>query len=155
MSSNIPAEFSIARSEFIDAHNHADQSVRERLAVLKIASKTLLAQNIEALRKTPAAPSYSKSEKARVDGLLDELVELNGIRCDIVHSRMQVLQVNQVANAFFANVQDQQKLGRTGLLLTLNELRCCTNTLGRIAREISKLEQKPHAASAVSKTTAS
>ena len=140
MSAIIPAgEFAlaVARSNFIDAHNAADAAIRHRLAALKAPSHALLGQNIEALAKVAANPTYSKLAKDKVAALLNELKLLQPIRCDIVHAKMERLMIDGVVHGFFANVQNQPLLGRTGLLLTIDQIQDCSKQLARIARGLA------------------
>jgi hypothetical protein len=146
MSEMVPAfvfELHVARSDFIDGYNAADHAVRERMKLLKVPDKQLAGANIEALLKVPANPQYSKVEKKRVDEQLAELRRLQPVRCDIVHSQLQALLVDGAPNAMFCNVQQTPRIGRTGLMLTLEEIRQCTNSLHEIACELRKVEKVP------------
>ena len=139
MSAIIPVvvfEFAKARSDFIDAHNMAELSVRQRLERHGKPTNHLLGKNIEALSKVPANPQYAKKDKMRVDALLDELRHLHSIRCDVVHSRMQTLSVDGLTHGFFFNVQKTLKYGRTGTLLSLSQMNECTEHLIRIAKDL-------------------
>jgi hypothetical protein len=111
------------------------------MTLVKVADKQLVGPNIEALLKVPAGPHYSKAEKKRIDEQLVELRLLQPVRCDIVHSQMQVLLVDGVANAMFCNVQKSASIGRTGLILTLEEIRHCTRHLNEIACELRRTEK--------------
>lgn len=142
MSSPLSANqlFAIARSEFIDAHNEADSAIRDLLVALKQPSRQLISQNIELLASQPAAPHYSKSEKARIDGLLSEMKAFNSLRCDLVHSRMEVMAIRGASYACFMNVQEQCRYGSKGLILTLEELNRAKRDLVRI---VTNLKIKP------------
>ncbi|MGQ7829081.1 hypothetical protein [Altererythrobacter sp. Z27] len=139
MTSELPANqrFAIARSDFIDAHNAADIAVRKLLTSFEQPSKPLMSQNIEVLVKQPAGPNYSKSEKARIERLLADLKILNGLRCDVVHSRMEVIAISGTAHAYFANVQEQHPYGRKGLVLTIAELTDAKIKLSGIAESLA------------------
>lgn len=126
--------FAIARSEFVDVHNEIDVAIRELLGSLKQAPKQLMSQNIDALMKQPAGPQYSKAEKTRIEGLLGELKPFNSLRCDIVHSRMEVVAIGGDNHAYFANVQEQSRYGRKGLVLSLQELADAKNDLKKIGQ---------------------
>lgn len=128
--------FAIARSEFLDAHNEIDIAIRELLLLLKQAPKQLMSQNVEALAKQPAGPQYSKAEKTRIEGVLSELKPFNGLRCDIVHSRMEVIAISGENHAYFANVQEQSRYGQKGLVLSLQELGDAKDDLRRIAQKL-------------------
>lgn len=139
MTANFPAkdfDLAMARSEFIDAYNNADASVRHVLAALGHEPKQLLSQNIDLLAKAPAAPNYSKERKSKVTAFLSDLKTYQGIRCDIVHGRMETPIIDGVTHAFFTNVQKQSNHGKTGLLISFEELRECTEKLARIAIQL-------------------
>lgn len=140
MTAIIPADdfaLAIARSAFIDAHNNVDASVRRQLAALNCTPAPLLGQNIDTLTKVAANPLYSKQRKTRVDVALGELKQLQSIRCDLVHSQMQRLVIDQIVYGFFPNVQKQPRLGRVGLLVTHAELEEYTLHLIRLAKDLN------------------
>ena len=128
----------MARSKFIDAYNAADAAVRSTLSALGHEPKQLLSQNIEQLSKLPAAPNFSKERKNKIAAHLQELRKFQGARCDIVHGIMEVLTIDGVDHAFFANVQKQAQVGRTGLLLTPKEMQECCVALLRIATQLGR-----------------
>ena len=152
MSAIVPAvvfDMHMARSRLIDAYNAADLALRERMRAMRLTEKQLISQNIEAIARVAASPQYSKTAKKRADEQLQALRDLQSIRCDVVHSRMQVLQVEGSPHALFSNVQKQARIGRQGLLLTLAELEQCEGLLNGVAREFSRTDFNQQAASSL------
>ena len=133
-------ELHMARSRLLDAYNAADLALRNRLRALHLDEKPLIAQNIELLAKTPAGPQYSKAAKKRADDRLQELRDLQPVRCDVVHSRMQLLHVEGVPHALFSNVQKHAHVGMRGLLLTLEDLKHCESVFSAVANEFERAD---------------
>jgi hypothetical protein len=155
MSAIVPAvvfEMHMARSRLIDAYNAADLALRERMRAMRLAEKQLISQNIEAIAKVAVGPQYSKNAKKRADEQLQALRGLQQIRCDVVHSRMQILHVEGSPHALFSNVQNQARIGRQGLLLTLAELEQCEAALNAVAREFRRTDFNQQPASAPTNT---
>ena len=141
----IPADefqLAIARSDFVDAFNTADLTVRARLIELKGKPQQLLGPNIEALLKIPAGPQYPKAEKARVDKAADELRALKKTSCDLVHGVMKRVVIAQVPHALFQNVQEQPPFGRQGLLVSAAELAVATRKLKELAMDLGPSESR-------------
>ncbi|MXO73796.1 hypothetical protein GRI40_00975 [Altererythrobacter aerius] len=134
---DVVLEMHVARSLLIDAYNAADLALRGRMRAMRLTQNQLMSQNIEAIAKVPASPQYSKMAKKRVDEQLQTLRKFQRIRCDVIHSQMEILDVENSPKAMFSNVQNQARLGRQGLLLTLADLRQCEADLKAVAKEFS------------------
>jgi hypothetical protein len=136
-------ELHIARSNMIDAYNDADLAVRTRMKALGGTEKSLLGDNLQALEKMQPGPQYAKNEKKRIDELIAELRELQTVRCDVVHSRMQSIVVDGTPCGLFANVQKCLSVGRRGLILSRKELEDCAARLETIAKQIARAPLPP------------
>ncbi|GGD93965.1 hypothetical protein GCM10011515_12210 [Tsuneonella deserti] len=143
MSAIVPAvvfELHIARSKFVDAYNAADSAVRARLQAFSLPEKTTMGDNLASLLKVAAGPQYAKSAKKRIDALVLEIRDFQPLRCDVVHGRMSVMSIDGVVTAMFANVQKSSKIGRYGLMLTLDEIQRSTDRMNAIADELKKIK---------------
>ena len=136
-------ELHIARSNLIDAYNDADLAVRARLKAQGGTEKGLIGDNLQALEKVQPGPQYAKNEKKRIDDMIAELRELQKVRCDVVHSRMQSIVVDGMPCALFANVQKCVSVGRRGLILSREELKVCTARLETIAKQVARTPLPP------------
>lgn len=129
-------QLKVARSDFIDAFNRADASLRDLLASLNRAPGQNLSQNVRTLEACNPAPNYPRQTKARVDKLMKELTQLALIRCDLVHGVMSVLSIDGAGHALFENVQHRSALGRSGLMLRVSEIDGATRRLEAISRSL-------------------
>lgn len=140
----------LARSAFIDAYNLVDQAVRARLRPLGQPALALTGHNLDALAKIPASPKYSKTQKEKTVELMRQMRELQAIRCDVVHSRMQTIETPGGTVAYFANVQETSGIGRRCLILTKAELQLCEKRFKEIADALNQLSQAPAKTTAAS-----
>lgn len=140
MSAIIPAvdfDMHAARSKLIDTYNEVDLAVRKRLKGQGGREKAIVSENLESLSKIPAGPQYSKSDKKRVDELIVQFRDLQPLRCDVVHGKMEIVSVDGVAHALFVNVQKSSLFGRCGLLLSKAEFDSCSDRMTEIARGLA------------------
>lgn len=96
----------------------------------------ILGQRIAKLIAVPASSTYAKSHKARVDALLAELLELACVRADIVHARLDIVNVDGVACARFRNVRNAADPYAPVRLITLADLRALTRRVAQIAEDL-------------------
>jgi hypothetical protein len=127
----------IARSRMLDAHAAVELAIARRLAKLGIERQQLFGQNIEALRKAKPHPQYSKATRTRVIAQLDQLTPLQEIRCDIVHARLQLIQLGDEPVACFINPQRCSTLSDQGRLVSQSQFAEIERRLLKIAAEIA------------------
>lgn len=127
----------LARSRFLDAFALAEEAVAARLRHMHLPVHAMLAQNIQALKKCPANPRYSKDCKAKVDQALGSLGVIQPIRCDVVHGPLQLVISEGETVACFANPQRSNEWALQASLISVQQFRELTAQLHKVARNIA------------------
>ncbi len=128
------------RSKCLDAFVLAEES----LVTLLERSKTpfngeSVGQKVEKLRKAKAGPQFSKASKAAADALLTEFAELQELRNDLVHSRLQVASFEDRDMVCFVNARQCASGSQLARLMTLESLRELTRKATGIAEALRKV----------------
>lgn len=97
----------------------------------------MFSQNIEWLRAIKASPQYSKSRRITAHRLLDDLALLNPIRCDIVHSRLRTVRIDDEICACLINPINDAAPGIMARLVRLDEFDELTQKVLQIARDLA------------------
>lgn len=130
-------DLAIARSDYLNACSSVEAAVRARIRKLRLEPEMHLGQCVEQLRKAKPAPQYSKSEKAAIDRLLDELNTQWPLRCDIVHGTLSVVRIDGRDVACFVNPQSASPHGRRALLIAACEMADAARGLHALAAKIA------------------
>ncbi|MCP5396799.1 MAG: hypothetical protein H6918_08710 [Sphingomonadaceae bacterium] len=136
MPNNSDFAYAIARSKLVDAFASAEAAVINRLVALKLDVKTMPGQNLATLAKAKPAPQYSKANKASVDAAIKELTELQALRCDIVHGKMQTVTVGGDDFAGFTNPQQYAPYSKQVRLISADQFAILIKHINQLASAI-------------------
>ena len=132
-----------ARSAFIDAFVTVETAVINRLKASDAKLAGLFGQNLDLLRKIPASPRYSKAERASVHAALEELAEVQAVRCDVVHGRLNPVRIDGELRACLINPQRQTERCPLVRLISLAEFGLMTVRLLAIAQKLGEARPNP------------
>ena len=128
----------LARSRVIDAHAKVDAAICRRLRANQIELDTWqVSQKAEALRTIKASPRYSKLERQRVHDLLARFDLLNEIRCDLAHSPLRVVRIDDQLTALFANPKNADGLSSLARLMNAEQLSAVASELEDMAKALA------------------
>jgi hypothetical protein len=127
------------RSKCIDAFAAIEEAVIGLLSAsdIKFGGEPF-GQKLELLRKIKASPKRSKERVAQLQTLLKRCVEINELRNDIVHSKLQLAVIGEDQRACFTNLRDCQSGSQTARLFTLEGLRALSVEVLKLADEVGR-----------------
>lgn len=127
----------VARSKFIDAFASIEHAITNLLSQngVKIGQE-MLGQKIELLRNAKPSSRYSKTRRAEIHEQLKELVPYLGIRADIVHGKLNMVELDGHICAFFINSRNINDLSQTCRVIRSDEFESLARQLDRIAAKL-------------------
>jgi hypothetical protein len=127
------------RSKCIDAFAAIEEAVIGLLSHsdIKFGGESF-GQKLELLSKIRPSPKRSKERVAQLQTLLKRCGEINGLRNDIVHSKLQLAVIGEDQRACFTNLRDCQMGSQTARLFTLAGLRALSVEMLELAGDIRK-----------------
>ena len=127
------------RSKCIDAFAALEEAAIRILAQedAKIGEEPF-GQRLKVLGKVTASPRRSKDRVAKLQVLLIRCAELNELRNDLVHSRLQVAVIGDDNRACFTNLRECQSGSQTARLFTLEGLRALSADMLKLAEELAQ-----------------
>jgi hypothetical protein len=127
----------IARSRFVDFHAALERVIVAKLKALGgKPSEHLLGQNIAALRKIKASPSFSKSSRLVLHAALDEVESLQSIRNDVVHGRLSAVMIDGQCKACFVNAREADQVTEPARLISLEQFSGLEKMLAALTERI-------------------
>jgi hypothetical protein len=128
------------RSKAIDAFAALEESIVRLLVALKAKFGTeSFGQKLQLLKTAKANPQFSQARLRQVQALLPRCEELNELRNDIVHSRLQIAIIGDDHRACFTNTRHCLSGSQTARLFTLEGLRSVTGNAGKLAEELRQI----------------
>ena len=129
--------FVISRSKFLDAYANVEEAVRSRMTKLGLTPGGLLGQSLELLEKAKPSPLYSKAEHKAVQDAIFQIKPLHKLRCDIVHGRMEIVEMGGRKFACFANPQKRQAFSSVASLISESQFDELIATLDKLTRALT------------------
>jgi heat shock protein HspQ len=147
-----PNDFHIARSVFLDAFSELEIVVCKLLSTapsFKGNEKKPFGHRVEELKNLTPSPKISKEKCAKISDKITRIHLLLSIRSDIVHSRIELANVDGVMHAKICNnimsIKDQPYIR----LINLQNFKAYSSEAKRLANELNQMLNQP----SVQKTT--
>ncbi|MBS0475840.1 MAG: hypothetical protein JSR28_11965 [Proteobacteria bacterium] len=138
------AAFHSERSRCLDAFASVEECVVALLDILGLPSGgEPFGHKLKALRQAKASPKFSKARLEKLGILIPSCVELNQLRNDIVHSRLQLAEVSGEFRACFTNTKECLVGGQSARLFTLDGLARLSQNFTRLAVELKQVLINP------------
>ncbi len=136
--------FHLRRSRCLDAFSDLEEQLAVLQSLLNIKlSADSLGQKLEALKAAKASPKFSRERLTKLKELLPICEALNGLRNDIVHSRMQIAMIGKDQLACFANVRQPCPGSQTARLFTIGGLDELHRSVRQAAAKLKQLSLNP------------
>ena len=128
------------RSKSIDAFAALEEAIVRLLVAVKAkAGPESFGQKLQLLQKAKANPEFSQVRLQKVQACLPRCEDLNELRNDIVHSRLQIAIIGEDQRACFTNTRHCLSGSQTARLFTLEGLRAVTTNAGKLADELRQI----------------
>ena len=136
--------FHAERSRCIDAFAAIEEAVISLLRILEIKSGgEPFSHKLEILRKAKPNRQFSDARLLQLTTLLPACVELNALRNDIVHARLQMAEIGGEFRACFTNARECMAGSQTARLFTLEGLVEVQGALTKLAVELNQILINP------------
>lgn len=142
--SEILGQLHYARSQCIDAFAEVEEAVVALLDLLLCKSSgELFGQKIELLKAAKPSPKFSKQRLTNLQSLLPECSAASLIRNDIVHSRLQLAELDGQYRACFVNAKQCLSGGQSARLFSLEGLHQLHDRLRALSTELKQVLINP------------
>lgn len=136
--------FHAGRSKCIDAFASVEEVVVALLVMLEIKiGAEPFGQKIEQLRKAKASPRFSKARLEKLSILLPGCETLNSLRNDIVHSRLQVVVIEEYPRACFINTRECLSGSQSARIFSYEGLLKLRADIAKMAVELNQVLINP------------
>ena len=139
-------DFHVARSIFLDAFSELEKAVSKLLScspTFNEVAKTPFGNRIQELKNLKPCQKISKEKCAKLSDKIDRIRPIMLIRSDIVHSEMNVVNLNGVMHAKICNnytVVNDPTLVR---LLNIECFKILTKEAKKLANELNQMFNPP------------